>query len=465
MKMSLPLWLRRNGPRSFRHGIHPDPHKEATGGLAVEHMPLVERYVLPLSQHAGAPSVPRVRPGQEVRRGECLADPDGQRSVALHAPASGRVRAIELSPHPSGGLSPAIILETNFYADQSVQCAPAYPGEPGTRELWNRRASDPPTTEEERAAALRQVQRAGVVGMGGAAYPAHAKLRLPPGKRVDTVVLNGAECEPYLTADHRLMVERSAAVILGLRLLVALLGARRGSIGVEVNKPDAIEALSRACRGDDRLEVVPLGVEYPEGAKQMLIEAVTGARVPLGGRSVDIHVTIHNVASAAAIYDACASGRPAVERIVTVTGAGVRRPANVLVPIGTPMNDLVAHCGGLTEGTRSVVVGGAMMGQTQASLAVPVTKAVSGLLALTEGARPIAEEPCIRCGSCLEACPMFLNPAQLALLTRGGRSEALREANVGACFECGSCAFVCPSHIPLTDLIRTGKSLARKVAS
>jgi electron transport complex protein RnfC len=223
--------------------------------------------------------------------------------------------------------------------------------------------------------------------------------------------------------------------------------------------------MQAACGGDARMAVVPLRVKYPEGAKQMMIEAVTGHRPPLGGRSFDAHVTIHNVGTSAAIHDACVAGEPMVDRVVTVTGDAVRRPANVRVPIGTRLSDLLEHCGGLLPEARHVVMGGAMMGQSQASLDVPVVKATTGVLALTAEVEPWPEEPCIRCGQCLDACAMFLNPTRLAAAARAGDVEVLRDGHARACFECGSCAFVCPSHIPLTALIRTGKELVWKAGS
>ncbi|MDD9947051.1 MAG: electron transport complex subunit RsxC [Myxococcales bacterium] len=443
--LSFSKWLRQR-PRGFRHGTHPEAHKDTTSGLPIEHMPMVAEYSLHLAQHAGAPSRPCVGPGERVRRGQTIAEPDGFRSVALHAPVAGTIRAIEPRLHPAGGLSPALILRTDFLADQSTMAATV--PEPGDRD-----------------GTLAAIQRAGVVGLGGAAYPAHAKMRIPKDKRVDVVILNGAECEPYLTADHRVMLERAGAVVGGLTVIMELVGAERGTIGVEVNKPDAIDALSRACRGDPRMQVVPLSVKYPEGAKQMLIKAVTGQRVPLGGRSFDTHVTIHNVGTAAALYDACTAGLPMIDRVVTVTGPEIVRPANVRVSIGTPVSALLEHCGGLRPAARRLVMGGGMMGHSQVSLEVPTVKAFGGVLALPGTAQRTPEAPCIRCGKCLDACAMFLNPARLATLSRAGDVEGLKQANVQACFECGSCAFVCPSYLPLTELIRTGKVLARRTGS
>lgn len=438
--------LRR--PGTFRHGVHPLEGKSATSAMPIEHLPLLPHYVLSLTRSGGAAPKPVVVSGQAVARGEPVAEPDGWVSVALHSPVAGIVKGIEMRPHPAGGLSPAIVIETDFYADQTIRALPE------SRDLL----SDP----ADRDAALARIQQGGVVGMGGAAYPAHAKLRIPEGKRVDSVLLNGAECEPYLTADHRTMVERTDAVLRGLRILMHLTGAERGIIGVEVNKPDAIGAFEERLQGDPTVKVMPLAVKYPEGAKQMMIEATTGLRVPVGGRSIDQHVTIHNVGTAVALADVFDRGLPVIDRVVTVTGPGVRRPTNVQAPIGTPLSALIDHADGLLPEARQVIVGGAMMGQSQASLDAPVLKGMTGLLVMVEPSRMHEEAPCIRCGRCVEACPMFLDPALLARLTRAGRAEDLAEHHVRACFECGSCAFACPSHIPLTNLMRIGKTLVRK---
>jgi electron transport complex protein RnfC len=438
-------------PGSFRHGVHPIQGKDATRGLPIEHLPLLEEYVLPLSQAAGAPPKPIVAAGQTVARGQVIAEPDGWVSVALHAPVAGTVKGIEMRPHPDGGLSPAIVIRTDLYADQTIELLPETP--------------DLLSDAADRHAALERIQLGGVVGMGGAAYPAHAKLAVPQGKYVETVLLNGAECEPYLTSDHRIMVERTREVLRGLRIFMHLTGAQQGRIGIETNKPDAIAAFEALLEGDPSVKVVPLTVKYPEGAKQMMIEAITGLRVPLGGRSVDQHVTIHNVGTSAALADVFDRRLPVLDRVVTVTGPGVRRPTNVRAPIGTPLSALLEHAGGLLPEARQVVVGGAMMGQSQASLDAPVLKGMTGLLAMVDPPRVHEEEPCIRCGRCVDACPMLLDPALLARLTRAGRTEELAAHYVRACFECGSCAFACPSHIPLTNLMRVGKTLVRKAKS
>jgi electron transport complex protein RnfC len=433
---------------TFRHGVHPDELKRWTAGLAVERMPFVERYVLPLSQHTGAPSRPLVAAGTRVRRGEMIAAPDGFISTALHAPVSGTVTAIELRPHPNGKRMPAMVVEIDPFANQRWE-GERFAG-------WE---------ELEGSEIVRRVQEAGVVGLGGAAFPSHAKLRLPEGKRAQFVVLNGCECEPYLTCDHRVMLERAADVVRGLRVIMRVLGAERGYIGVERNKADAIAALERETAGSDDIRVVSLEVKYPQGAEKMLIDAIFHREVPSGRLPLDLEIVVQNVGTAVSLVDLFERGQPLIERVVTVTGTAVGRPANLLVPIGTSMRDVLDHCGGLHPETHQVILGGPMMGQAQKDLDAPILKGSSGLLAMREPFGMVEEQPCIRCGRCLEACPMFLNPSRLSLLARNDAEEELRELHVLDCFECASCSFVCPSNIPLVHWMRVGKALARRQSS
>jgi len=431
--------------RSFRHGVHPDDHKQETCGLAIERMPFVEEYVLPLSQHIGKPCLPIVAPGQRVERGQPVAEPDGFISTALHAPVTGTVEAIELRPHPSGKRQPAIVLSADPFASQRL----VRHGEPITEGL-------------PAADVVNRIQQSGLVGLGGAAFPSHVKLSVPEGKRVRFVIVNGCECEPFLTCDHRVMVEEAAAVLRGLRLMMKQLGAERGYVGVESNKPDAIDALHAAVGEGEAIEIVPLAVKYPQGAEKMLIDAVLRQEVPAGRLPLDLEIVVNNAATTAALAGVFETGQPLIERVVTVAGTGVRRPANLLVPIGTPVRAVLDHCGGLRDETRQLILGGPMMGQAQKSSDIPVLKGCSGILAFTHPASLIHEDPCIRCGRCLEACPMFLNPSRLALLTRAEEVDELRGHGIANCFECASCSFVCPSNIPLVQLMRVGKALARK---
>ncbi len=435
--------LRARARRTFRQGIHPPEHKASTEGRPIEPAPFVDEYVLPLGQHIGAPSVPIVQPGDDVRRGQKLADPGGFVSVALHAPVAGRVTAIELRLHPTGRMVPCIVLRRDPWSSQQLA------GE----------AVDPASLEP--AGALHRIQHGGLVGLGGAAFPSHVKLAVPEGKAIDDVVINGCECEPYLTCDHRLMVERPEAVVRGTEILRGLLQGKRSWIGVELNKPDAIEALRTVA--PPPVEVVGVEVKYPQGAEKMLLVALFDREVPQGGLPLDLGVLTNNVGTTAAIADLFDRGLPLVERIVTVTGAGVDRPRNLRVPIGTPVRALLEHCG-LRPDAERVILGGPMMGAPQKSLDVPVMKGTSGLLCLPEG-RPADEFPCIRCARCVRACPMLLNPARLARLVRAERADEAAGIHLMSCFECGSCSYVCPSGIPLVQWMRVGKQTLRAAAA
>jgi electron transport complex protein RnfC len=460
--------------RTFRHGIHPEEHKEATAALAVERMPFVERYILPLSQHAGAPSRPVVEVGARVRRGQTIAEAVGFISTTLHASVDGQVVAIAPRPHPSGKLVPAIEIVADRSSPQRFTAVSDLGG-----------ALDPFHLEHERF--VSELQLAGLVGLGGAAFPTHVKYRVPEGGKIDRLLVNGCECEPFLTSDHRLMLERTADIVRGAEIAAHHLGARLVVFGVEGNKPDAIAALERAvasvasaasaaavpanARGGaagqrPEMRVIGLAVKYPQGAEKMLIRAVWGEEVPSGKLPLDLGIVVNNVATMAAIADWFDRRRPLVERLVTVAGPGIRRPANLLVPLGTPVRAVLEHCGGLDESTREVVMGGPMMGTPLASLDVPVIKGTSGLLAFTDAeARLPAEYSCIKCGRCVEACPQFLNPSRLGRLARAGRFDEMMGYHAADCVECGSCSFACPSGIPIVQLIRVAKGALRERAA
>jgi electron transport complex protein RnfC len=430
-------------PKTFAHGVHPEEHKELTSGLAIERMPFVREYVLPLSQHIGAPSRPVVEVGQRVQRGQCIAEPGGFVSTALHAPVTGWVRAIELRLHPNGKMLTAVVIEADPFDSQRLpEGTPVDPASLSADEMMER------------------VQQAGLVGLGGAAFPSHVKFKVPEGQPIRHVVINGCECEPYLTCDHRLMVERPDAVMRGTEIIMAQVGAEHGTIAIENNKPDAIAALRAAA--PPGVDVAPLQVKYPQGAEKLIIDAIFGERVPEGGLPLDLGILVNNVGTTAALADLFDHGTPLVERIVTVTGPGVTRPRNLCVPLGTPLSAVVEHCGGLRTNVRQVVVGGPMMGMAQKSLDAPIVKGSSGVLCLDHAApTPLRDLPCIRCGRCLEACPMLLNPARLAQVARAERAEELESLHLMSCFECAACSFVCPSRIPLVQWMRMGKALLR----
>lgn len=430
--------------KTFEHGVHPADHKARTRDLAVERMPFVDEYVLPLRQHLGAPSKPLVSAGQTVYRGQPIAEASGFVSVALHAPVTGRVRGIERRATASGEESESIVIDRD----------PASP-----QMLYNERPVDalPP------AEVLKKIQGAGIVGLGGAAFPTHVKLSVPQGKKVEFLLVNGCECEPYLTCDHRVMLEKPEAIFRGLRICLAATGAGLAYFGVETNKLEVLEALRRAKPADLPVEFVALETKYPQGAEKMLIQVVVDREVPSGKLPIDVQVVVQNVGTLAAIGDAFRYGQPLIERVLTVTGPGVRDARNLLVPLGTPVRDVIEWCGGLTDDTKQVILGGPMMGQPTASLDVPVVKGTSGILALTDREFvPREEMACLRCLRCVDACPLDLNPCRLGQFAKAKRYDDLLEYHLLDCMECACCSYVCPSSIPLVQRFRVAKALIRE---
>lgn len=397
--------------------------------------------VIPMQQHIGAPCEPIVKAGDEVKVGQKIGEAKGFVSVPVHSSVSGKVVAVEPRLYTGGTVVTCVVIESDM---QNTLCPDIAPK--GTIETL--------TADEIK----NVIKEAGIVGMGGAAFPTHVKLAPPPDKKVDTVILNGAECEPYLTADHRLMLESPEDVVDGLKALMKALGVKKGFIGIESNKPDAIEAIYNAAKGIEGIEVVALKTKYPQGAEKQLIYACTGREVPSGGLPADAGVVVNNVGTAAAVAKAIKTGMPLVERIVTITGAGVKTPKNLMVKIGTSFREVVEQCGGLNGQAGKIVAGGPMMGITQFSLDVPVIKGTSGILILSEQeARLPKPSNCIRCGKCVEVCPINLMPINIsanALLDRFEQAEALHALD---CIECGSCSFVCPAKRPLVDSIRVAK--------
>ncbi|NOX36534.1 MAG: electron transport complex subunit RsxC [Calditrichaeota bacterium] len=432
--------------KTFKHGIHPDDYKHFTRHLSIERMPFVDEYVLPLSQHAGAPSRPLVKLGERVYRGQLIAEPAAFVSAALHAPVTGVVKAIEPREHPGGRMVEAIVIERDPYSPQTL-------------------VNEHPIDWESLSPAelLEMIRLGGFVGLGGAAFPTHVKYAVPEGKHARFFFVNAAECEPFLTTDYRIMLERYPDIFLGIRVILKILGSEKAFIGVEDNKWDAIELLREQLPSDLPCEVIPLETKYPQGAEKMLIEAVLHREVPSGRLPIDVEVVVNNVGTVASIGQMFKYNQPLIERVVTVTGPGIQRPANLLVPIGTRLTDVIAYCGGMKENVRQVLFGGPMMGMPQRSLEVPILKGTSGVLFLTEyEVVPRQEYPCIHCMKCVDACPMYLNPSLLGMLARVRRYDDMLEHYIMDCIECGSCSYVCPSNIPLVQRFRVAKALLRE---
>ena len=432
---------------TFSHGIHPPESKDDTAGLAIRQFPFAPVLLIPFSQHIGNPAVPVVREGQEVGRGQVLAKAEGFVSVSQHAPASGVVRRIGLMPSISGKMVEGVYLEP-------------YPGSSQEVAEGERCDLDTSTPDEIIAA----IQAAGIVGLGGAAFPTHVKLKPPEGDTIETLILNGVECEPYLTTDHRVMLEHPQDVYLGLRYLLKATGAKRAIIGIEANKIDAAEVLREAKPADMPVSVEVVQVKYPQGAEKMLITAVLDREVPSGGLPADVGCVVANVATAAEIGRLLPHGRGIQERVVTLTGPAVAKKGNYRIPIGTPLRFALEEVGASVDVSR-VFLGGPMMGQALSNLDIPITKGVSGFVAFTERetGKVRQEYPCIRCAYCVDACPIHLNPSKLGLLAKASEYEQMAEEyNLMDCFECGSCAYVCPSHIPLVQRFRIAKAIVRE---
>lgn len=431
---------------TFSGGIHPvGDGKDLTCKSAVRTAPLLERYFVLLTENAGKPPVPVVKKGDKVQKYQLIAQADGFVSANLHAPTSGIVGGVVEVPGPMG--IPAGAIE--IIADGEDKGCPPY--EP----IENWENVDPGVLHQ-------RVIDAGLVGMGGASFPTHVKLSPPDGKKIDTLILNGAECEPYLTADHRLMVEMPEKVACGAAIFAKILGVRLPRIGVEINKGDAIEALER-FENRYGVAVVPLQVRYPQGSEKQLISAITKRVVRSGGLPMDAGCAVQNVGTAAALFDAVVRGVPLVERIVTVTGNVVVSPGNWFLKIGTPAIEAVKLAEGVTEEPGKLIFGGPMMGFAQKSFDVPIAKNTSGILLLPAKLSVNYEASgCIRCGRCVQGCPMHLMPCLLSTAIESDRLDLAFQNHVMDCMECGSCAYVCPDHRPLVQNIRLGKAELRK---
>lgn len=437
-------------PFSFKGGVHPDYNKELARDQPIAAMPVPAELVISMSQHLGAPAKCLVKKGDFVRRGQLVGEKAGFISVCVRASADGLVKAVEKRPGPTGGLADAVILDTTAELPADLPAA-----EPLAPLDW-RTAS--------REDLLKRVEEAGICGMGGAGFPTNVKLNPPPGKRCEYLILNGAECEPYLTADYRVMLERPDRIRAGVEIMRRILGMPAVRIAVEANKPEAIAALEKAFADiEGNVEIVVLPVLYPQGSEKHQIYATVGRIVPEPpALPIDVGCVVENVGTVAAIADAVERGEPLLERVTTVSGDAVAEPKNVLAPCGTKYADLLAFCGGLREPAAKVISGGTMMGFAVPSTEVATTKTTSGLLFLTRRrVFQYVSGPCINCGRCVRACPMNLNAAEIAKAVEANDVKSAEDLHVMTCIECGACSFSCPAYRPITQFCRKAKASVR----
>lgn len=430
----------------FPGGIHPDENKHQSSARAIRDAGLPPTLILPLQQHIGAPARARVEVGDHVLKGDCLADANGPMGAPVHAPTSGTIRAISQQPvpHPSGLPDWCITLI------------------PDGEDRWGQRHPLNDYRQHERSDVLARIRQAGIVGLGGAGFPTSVKLQPPEQDTITTLIVNAAECEPYITADDRLMRERASDIVAGLSIMMWLVRPQRCLIGIEDNKPQAIAAL-RAALQDSAVEIVVIPTRYPSGGEKQLIQILTGQEVPHGGIPADIGIICQNVGTAVAVARAIHQGEPLISRITTVTGDAVDSAGNFEVLLGTPVDYLLTRAGVRDGDVRRLVHGGPMMGYTLTSPTVPVVKSTNCIIAAGAGelAEPAAEQPCIRCGACAEACPMELLPQQLFWTSKSGEFDKAEHLNLFDCIECGACAYVCPSSIPLVQYYRYAKGEVR----
>ncbi len=424
-------------------GVHP-PENKISANAAIRQLDIPKTVFIPISQHIGAPSVPVVKKGDTVKAGQLIAQSGGFVSANIHSSVSGKVKKVDTIPDSSGYPKMGVVIdvegnEWEEAIDRSGTLVKEYS-----------------FTSEE---IVGKILENGIVGLGGATFPTHVKIVPPKGMKAEMLLINGVECEPYLTSDHRVMLEKPDEIIVGTRLLMKAMKVDKAYIGIESNKPDAIKLLKEKVQGYKEIVIVPLKVKYPQGGEKQLIKAVTGKEVPSGGLPIAVGAVVSNVGTAFAVYEAVQKNKPLFERVVTVTGKGVKTPSNFMVRLGTPVSELVEAAGSLPETTGKVISGGPMMGKAIASMDVPVTKGTSGIL-LMESAESKREKtlPCIRCGRCVSACPMGLEPYLLQTTAEKQMWEETEKNNVMDCIECGSCSYTCPSSRPLLDYIRYGKS-------
>lgn len=428
--------------RRIKGGVHPHDEKKSTEDKKIAALPVPKKLFVPVHQHIGQPSVPVVKAGDEVKKGQLIADSADGRGTPVHSPTSGKVTEIGNFSHPLYGKSLCVVIESD-----------------GLDQWQDGLLTDRSWEVLSAAEMIDIVFKNGIVGMGGAAFPTHIKLSPPKDKKIDTLIVNAAECEPFLTSDYRTMIEYADDVIKGIQIVMKILGAQKSFIGIENNKPKAIALMKEKCKGK-KMEVVELETKYPQGAEKMMIKAILNVEVPSGKLPMDVGCAVQNVGSLKAIADAVEKNIPLIERIVTVAGATVKNPMNVMAKIGTPFNELFDFCGGFTDRNGKLIMGGPMMGMAQVSLDAVVVKATSGIVSIAENDVDVKDEQaCIRCGRCVEVCTMRLLPNILSILSEKGQHQtAQTDYNLMDCVECGCCYYVCPSRRNIVHYIRQSKA-------
>ena len=425
-------------------GVHPHDNKQYSAHQPITECPLPQKAIIPLVQHIGAPAQPVVEKGQKVKVGELLAKAGGFVSANIHSPFSGTVTKIDSTLDAWGIRMPAIFMdvEGDEWLD-NIDRTPAL-----VREC-----------QLESKAIVDKIAEAGIVGLGGACFPTHVKLLPPPGKKAEVLIVNGVECEPYLTCDHQLMLEHGEEIIIGIQILMRALNIQKAIIGIEKNKPDAIKHMQELASKVLGVEVKPLKLKYPQGGEKQLIDACIGRQVPSGALPIEVGAVVDNVATIYAVYEAVQKNKPLISRVMTVTGKSLSKPGNYSVRFGTPLSDVVALAGGVPEDTGKIIGGGPMMGRAMNNINMPANKRVSGLLFMPEKESVRVEpENCIRCGKCVGACPMGLEPYLLSKQAQLQMWDEMEQHSVMDCIECGCCLYTCPSHQPLLDYIRIGKA-------
>ncbi|MCF6460580.1 electron transport complex subunit RsxC [Clostridium sp. Cult3] len=427
---------------TFKGGVSVPGHKELTEKLPLERAKDPTVVTIPLHQHTGAPCEALVKVGDEVKVGQKIGQSNAFVSAPVHSSVSGIVKSITPMAIPTGLTVNCVVVESD-----------------GKNELHESVKAPNSLEELSSRQVIDIIREAGITGMGGAGFPTHVKLSPPSGKKIDTIIINGAECEPYITADHRIMVEEPEKVVFGLKAIMKAMEVERGIIAIEENKPDAIEALKAASKEQGSINVTSLKVKYPQGDEKRLIDATLNRQVPSGGLPMDVGAVVCNISTTKAIAEALEAGKPLYERAVTVTGNGIKEPKNLIVKIGTSFKDVIEQCGGFNEGAPGkIIMGGPMMGISQFSIDVPVIKGSGSILILTEEeAKPVEMSPCIKCGKCIEVCPVNLQPLYLSNYSLKGRFDKAEEFHALDCVECGSCSYICPAKRPLVESIRVAK--------